>query len=62
MELEKNTDSLDARLIRLKKEGTELTDLQSSVAENKEASAELEKSLDQLEATTKKLEDQSGGS
>jgi hypothetical protein len=49
---EQNTDDLDAKL---KEEGTALTELRSSVTENKEPSQELEKSLDGLEAATQKL-------
>jgi hypothetical protein len=52
MDAEQSTDDLDARL---EEEGTALAELQSSVAVNKEASKELEKSLDELEAATQKL-------
>lgn len=51
---ESNTDDLDARL---EEEGIAMTELRSNVAENKEASKELEKSLDELEAATQKLAD-----
>jgi hypothetical protein len=44
----------------MKGEGVEMAKLQSNLAENKEASKELEKSLENLEAATKKVEGNKG--
>ena len=57
MKPEQSTDKLDARSAE---EGVALASLRSSVAENKEASKELEKSLDELEAATKTLTEDNG--
>jgi hypothetical protein len=53
-----DTDGLETKL---EEEGAALAKLRGSVEENKEAGRELEKSLDELEATTKKLADQKEG-
>ena len=53
-----DTDGLDSKL---EEEGAALAKLRGSVEENKEAGRELEKSLDDLEAATKKLADQGEG-
>jgi hypothetical protein len=53
-----DTDGLDSKL---EEEGAALAKLRGSVEVNKEAGRELEKSLDELEAATKKLADQSEG-
>jgi hypothetical protein len=45
MDAEQSTDKLDDRL---EEEGAALEKLQGSLAENKEASKELEKTLDEL--------------
>jgi uncharacterized coiled-coil protein SlyX len=55
MNPEERADNLDAEL---KEQEGELEKLQSSVAENKEASKELDKSLDELESATEKLADE----
>jgi uncharacterized coiled-coil protein SlyX len=50
-------DKLDAKL---KDQEVELVELQSNVAENKEAGQELNKTLENLEAVTQKLEEKEG--
>ena len=54
---EQNTDKLDAKL---SEEGIALAKLQSNLAENKKASQELKESLENLEAVTKKIEEDKG--
>ena len=54
---EQNTDKLDAKL---DEEGIALAKLRSNLAENKEASQELKESLENLEAVTKKVEEDKG--
>ncbi len=53
MSPEQKANKLDAEL---KDQDIELVKLQGNVAKNKEASKELQKSLENLEAATKKLE------
>jgi NACalpha-BTF3-like transcription factor len=57
MSPEQKADKLDAEL---KDQDIELVKLQGNVAKNKEASKELQKSLENLEAATKKLEKEQG--
>ena len=54
---EEESDKLDAKL---KEDKAAMAKLQSTVAETKEASEELEKSLEKLEAFTKKAEEKKG--
>ena len=54
---EERTKKLDAEM---KREGVEMAKLQSNLAENKEASQELKESLENLEAVTKKIEEDKG--
>jgi septal ring factor EnvC (AmiA/AmiB activator) len=51
------TDKLDADL---KAQDAVMAKLQSTIAENKEASGEIKKSLDNLDAATQKLEKEEG--
>jgi uncharacterized coiled-coil protein SlyX len=57
MNPEERTDKLNAKL---KKQESEIEKLQSNVAENKEATKELKKSLENLESVTKKVEEDKG--
>jgi hypothetical protein len=55
--LEQNTDTLDSKL---SEEGIALAKLKGNLAENKKASQELKESLENLEAVTKKIEEDRG--
>ena len=57
MSPEQKANKLDAEL---KDQDIELVKLQGNVAKNKEASKELQKSLENLEAATKNLEKEQG--
>jgi phage shock protein A len=54
---EQKTDKLDSEL---KDQEVAMVKLRSNVAENKEASEDLKKSLENLEAVTEKLEKEGG--
>ena len=57
MSPEQKAEKLDSEL---KDQEGELVKLQGNIAKNKEASEELNKSLENLEAVTKKLEKEQG--
>ena len=57
MTLRKSTDKLD---VGMKEQEAVVEELQSKVAENKEASKELGKALDNLEVATDKVEEEKG--